>query len=223
MILDKIKEKITKTFAECLDVDIVTAGGLLPQASTAGKIYEAFILAEVCKNLREVEGCELMLRGGSKLVLKSSPGPINRKYPWIDVIRAGQVIAEIFTDVEFLSMSHSLRGSQGKVTRGDYHEIDIALVAPGAKGRPSYNQIFVAVECKNATYIKSMLKEILGVRRELSVLQDPTPTRFKQWPAKEVPAYPSSCVLVYSSSPDVKDFAAPGETFGIQFFEKRII
>jgi len=189
---------------------------LLPKALTAGKLYEAYVLALISKQLVLAEGLELMLMNANYVSLKSSPGPINRSYPYFLLRRSGHPIAEMWTDIEFISLSHGLRPS-GAPTRGEYHELDIAIVDPNLIGRPTNNQVWLAVECKNTGYTKGLLKEILGVRRELSLLKDEQPTRFHAWPRASLPCAPPSCLLVYSSDSGVMQYARPGEVFGIDF------
>ena len=189
---------------------------LLPKALTAGKLYEAYALALVSRDLAHSEGLTLRLVNGNYLPLKSSPGPINRSYPHVQLRRYGHVVAEMWTDIEFLSLSYT-RGFHASPTKGDYHELDIAVVEPGLEGRPRNDQIWLGVECKNTGYTKGLLKEILGVRRELSYLQDNHPTKFHTWPCVTLPCQPASCLLVFSSDPKVVAYARPGTSFGIEF------
>lgn len=165
------------------------------------------------------EGYSLILVGGTKFQLKSSPGPINRSYPRIELRRSDNPIAELWTDVEFLSMSYCMGGASN-LTKGDYHELDILVVGAGTTGRPRHDQIWLGVECKNTGYEKGLLKEILGIRRELSLLTDWQPTKFARWPRASVRATPPSCLLVYSTDEDVADYSAPGNTFGIDFIHE---
>jgi hypothetical protein len=123
----------------------------------------------------------------------------------------------MWTDIEFVSLSHGARPS-GPPTKGEYHELDIAVVDPGLTGRPRNDQVWLAAECKNTGYNKGLLKEILGVRRELSLLQDEQPTRFQAWPRSSVPCRPASCLLVYSSDPVVAEYARPGDVFEIDLY-----
>ena len=181
-----------------------------------GKLYEAYILGIIAERLVVDEGLQLVLQNGNSLWLKSSHGPINRDYPGIDVFRNGTKIAEIWTDVEFITLGYDRRG--GNITSGDYHEIDIIMVEPGCTGRPNHDQVMIAVECKNQRdFKKALLREALGVRRELSYFQVPTQTGFVAWPHATVPATPPSCFLVFSSSEDIQDFVQAGHTFGIDF------
>ena len=88
---------------------------------------------------------------------------------------------------------------------------------PGQQGRPRHDSVWLGVECKNTGYQKGLLKEILGIRRELSLLSDNRSTKFSSWPRSLVPADPASCLLVYSTDADVMDYSAPGTVFGIDF------
>jgi hypothetical protein len=105
---------------------------------------------------------------------------------------------------------------------GDYHELDLAITDSGVSGRPSHSQIWLGVECKNTGYTKGLLKEILGIRRELSLLQNDRPTRFNSWPRTSVPAEPPSCLLVYSTDAAVNNYSSPGSVFGIDFYHEPI-
>lgn len=215
------KKLIKKAFAHLLGISNANAATLLPTALTAGKTYEAFVLAEICSNLKHKENCTLRLVNGKNISLKSSPGPINSKYPYIEVTRNGIHIGDLYTDIEFLSLSTFIRSASttisGPLTLGEYHELDIIMVKPGQTGRPPHYGILLGVECKNTEYSKGLLKEILGVRREMCFLADSSRTSFHFWPRMHVPAEPTSCLLVYSSSSKVSKYSASGKVFGIDF------
>lgn len=189
---------------------------LLGANPTGGKLYEAFVLAEVARNLVQQEGCRLVLSRGSRLVLKGSPGPINPQYPCIQVWKGSSHCADIWTDIEFATLSCLVRGITPS-DPGHFHELDILMVTAGVTGYPSVTDIWFGVECKHREYQKGMLREVLGVRRELSFLAADRATRFDAWPRTLVPAEPPICLMVYSSSPTVKSYDAPGEVFGIDF------
>ena len=182
----------------------------------AGKLYEAHVLSRVVERLVVDERYSLTLVGGTNMQLKSSPGPINRNYPRIELRRAGKCCAELWTDIEFLSLSYGRRG--GSVpTKGDYHELDIVVVEAGTNGRPPCNDIWLGIECKNTGYEKGFLKQILGIRRELSLLSHSQGTKFRSWPRSRVPADPASYLVLYSTDAKVSEYAAPGKVFGIDF------
>ena len=216
MTRNQIQKQLRKIFKDHLGVSPTTTQQLVPPQVVGGKLYEAYVLSLVVERLALQEGLSLKLIGGTKIKLKSAPGPINRNYPRIELWREGYLRAELWTDVEFVTLSCSQRGGM-VLTKGDYHELDILIVDVGVSGRPRHDQLWMGIECKNTGYEKGLLKEILGIRRELSLLQGPQSTRFQNWPRSTVPAAPSSCLLVYSSDPNVVDYAAPGEVFGIDF------
>lgn len=194
---------------------------LLSPMMTRGKLYEAFILARVAQQLVTQEGMELTLSNGNRIALKSSPGPINRQFPRIDARKCGTTVAELWTDVEFLSWSYWMGARTRLPTRGEYHELDIIVVDPEIVGRPSPDDIWLGVECKNTGYGKNLLREILGIRRELSLLTGlEEHTRFTRWPRSRLEVHPPACLAVFCADRSVNEYAAPGETFGIDFFHE---
>lgn len=213
--VDKAKQQIDAIMASYQQAAGMQQHGIFASNVLAGKVYEAWVLCEVLARLRFDEGCSITLHGPSKVHLKSSPGPINRGYSYFEVASGSEVL-EVWTDVEFLTLSYADRNPSW-LSRGDFHELDIVAVPAGSAGRPAHDEIRIGVECKHTNYRKELLRAILGVRRELSLLSPSQPTGFTTWPAAKVPATPSSCVLVYCSRPSVVDYAEPGETFGIEF------
>jgi hypothetical protein len=197
-----------------------TASGetLLSGALTPGKVYEAWVLCQVLQRLHGEEGYDVELQGAPGVRLKSSPGPINRSYPHFRLTAPGNHPLEVWTDVEFLSLSASVRGVPPEyAARCDYHELDVVVVPAGTSGRPGPTDVRVGVECKNLTYRKELLRALLGVRRELSLLTDATATGFRYWPRDAVPAQPPSCLLAYGTDPAIGVFSPPGSVFGIDF------
>jgi len=88
----RIKKRLSDAFSGVLGISKKRAYQLLPANLTSGKAYEAHVLSMVCEGLRYNEGCSLTLRNGSKIVLKTSGGGINRNYPWIEVRKNGDPI-----------------------------------------------------------------------------------------------------------------------------------
>jgi len=218
---EDLKERITEIFENLFPSATEGETDLIPRSLTDGKLYEAYIVTIIAEHLVTKENFTLKLVNGNHFQLKSSPGPINRSYPCIEVYRSGRMIAELWTDIEYLTLSYA-NSNRRTPNRGDYHELDILVVDPGIKGYPQHDSIWLGVECKNTDYTKSLLKEILGVRRELSLLQQNRRTKFNQWPRREVPADPPSCLLVYSSRKGVIDYSDPGDFFGIDFFHEQL-
>ena len=193
-----------------------TGRSVLPTAVTSGKTYEAWVLCRVLEHLHADEGYGVTLVESDLVRLKSAPGPINRRYAHFR-LEGGRVPLEVWTDVEFLALSALVRPPQPRPEQCDYHELDIVVVPAGISDRPRADQVLIGVECKNLDYTKDMLRSLLGVRRELSLLRDPQATIFTSWPRAEVPAHPPSCLLAFSSDPRMMAFARPGDVFGIDF------
>lgn len=215
-----VERRITSMLRNYASASRARARALVPPALTAGKLYEVYVLGLIARELSRKESLTLVLAGGSYVAFKSAPGPINRRYPWIEVHDRSSHVADLWTDVEFLSMSYFRSARSTGPSYGDYHELDILITDRSLSGRPTPEQIWLGAECKNTGYTKSLLKEILGIRRELSLLQDPQSTRFRTWPRRSVPARPAACLVVYSTDSTVLDYAAPGTVFGIDFFHE---
>jgi hypothetical protein len=219
MTVAEIQAEIGSIFSTHLGATQAVSQTLVPSTVTSGKLYEAYVLSVLIERLAIDEGFSFVLVNGTNIKFKSSPGPINRNYPCIEMRKNNSLVAELWTDVEFLSLSFSNRQAVA-TTNGDYHELDIVVVPPGLSGRPRHDEVWLGVECKNTTYGKSLLKEILGVRRELSYLSPNMPTNFTVWPRSYVPASPASCLLVYANDSKVLNYSAPGSVFGIDFFHE---
>ena len=205
-------------------VDAIFAGyasarprtSLLSPALTTGKMYEAWVLGLLLQRLEAVEGFTVQLIGSSKVHLKSSPGPINLLYPHFELRRDGDVL-EVWTDVEFKTLSYTLSGAAGAPMSAHRHELDLVIVPRGCSGYPGPKQILLGVECKNTPFTKAMARAALGVRRELSLLRGQCPTAFRKWPERSVPADPPSVLMVFSTDSKVTDYHPAGSVFGVNF------
>lgn len=217
-----IKKRIESAIRKYASARSSRAYSLVPSSLTSGKLYEAHVLSVVLEHLHMDEKFRIVLVNTNFIPLKSSPGPINSRYPHFDLFHGHYKVAELWTDVEFLTLSYAQRSSSSTPTAGEYHELDIVIVDPEISGRPQHDNVWLGVECKNTGYNKGLLKEILGIRRELSLLQDPRNTKFSKWPRSSVPANPPSCLLVYSTDPSVSAYSSPGAAFGIDFYHEPI-
>lgn len=218
MDVKKAKKRISDIFHKLGNARRKDATRLLSGNIQSGKLYEAWVLAEVIKNLVNKEGFTVRYVNSVKLKLKSSPGPINHSYPHFLLEKNSQTLARLWTDVEFRTLS-SHNNSSSVSSPGEYHELDIMICDHDAIDRPSPDQIWLGVECKNREKsTKGMLREMLGLRRELSLLQGMNTTKFKKWPLTHVPAQPASCLMFYSvdNKPSL-DWVVPGAQFGINF------
>jgi hypothetical protein len=216
MNLRDARRRVDRVFAQYV------GGGhgvtLMPPQRQAGKVYEALVLAYVVQNLFVHEQMRFQLSTGTALYLKASPGPVNPRYPHVLAFRAGQHVADIHVDVEFTTLScRMLRNDAGRVS-GDCHELDVLMVDAGTTGKPTIDQIWLGVECKHTTYRKDLLREALGIRRELGLLAPMRPTRFQWWPKAHVPADPASALLVCSTDATVSRYQDTGDAFGIDFY-----
>lgn len=196
---------------------------LLPADITTGKLYEAWVLCDVLRELREHENYEIVLREGTKVWLKTGGGPINRSYPHFAAAAPGQRNLEIWTDIFFLTLSHHRRGAPDSPSDGDFHELDVVVVRADTDGFPQHGDVLIGVECKAVGgYDKDLLRQILGVRRELSYLHGLTQTGFFEWPHEFVRADPPSCLLVYSTDSAVTRYKPTGDIFSIDFIARAL-
>ena len=217
-----VKARIESAIKRFASASSSKAYRLVPQSLTSGKLYEAHVLSIVIERLSTQEGFQVLLVNSRYVPLKSSHGAVNRTYPYFELRRGQGLIAELWTDVEFTALSYSLNGASSPIQKGEFHELDVIVTDPGVSGRPLHSQIWLGVECKNTGYTKDLLKEILGIRRELSYLQESTPTRFSRWPRTSVPAFPPSCLMVYTTDPKVAEYSRPGSAFGIDFQHEQL-
>ena len=211
----RIKRKIANVLQAHAGVSPATTRGILPTSSLQGKLYEAHVLAAICEKLVTQEGLSIRLVRGGTLRLKQKGGPINRLFPYFKVYKSGVLFAEIFTDTYFSTLSYDLRGRPVNRTYGDYHELDIAMVTPGASSYPEPHQIMLAVECKNTKIEKHIIREVLGFRRELSYYLPGSPTSFTSWPTSSINADPSSVHMVYASDRRITRYVQNCLQFGV--------
>ncbi len=221
--LVSLKNEIVSMFQESIYAESESEYEIIKAEEKGGKLYEAYSLAILCRNLKEKEGFRLVLSKGHKLYLKRGTGPINRNYPCIQAYKNDELVAEIWTDVCFLSQSYLrtssfLRSAQPQY--GDYHELDILMVDPGLESYPTPDQIWLGVECKNTGMKKGILKEILGVRRELSFISEECETKFSKWPQSKARSNPPSCLLLFSSDSSVKNYSCSGRFYDIKFIHE---
>lgn len=222
--LDKQKNKLEKLFAAYRS----SKNQIISSKLTRGKIYEAFILSKVLESLKKKEKLFIVLKNDNSYKLKSAPSPVNRKYPRFDLFKSRSdyvsnphnAFAEVWTDVEFLTLSYAPHLKSRRPSLGEYHELDILVTAPRIpdNSRPANDQVYIGIECKNTNYKKSFLREILGVRRELSLLSNQQhKTQFTHWPRNSVNVSPASCLLVYCIDIAVNKYNASGKLHAIDF------
>lgn len=135
-------------------------------SATKGKVYELFCLAELLDYL-DANGVSITYIGRSKASFKAAPGGIKHTDPHFELVKSQQTL-DLYVNIEVRSLSSAITTT---TDRSRHHELDLAIVEHGLSGRPRHDQLVLGVECKAvANFRKSVLKEVLGVRRELSLL-----------------------------------------------------
>lgn len=221
LTLEEAKAEISKIMSSYREAAAASVD-ILGERLTAGKLYEAWVLARVTEKLRTEEGYAVTLVGSDRVRLRSAPGPISRQYAYLLLQHPDGRQCEVWTDIEFVGMSHRLRRSSAKAERFECHELDIVIVPPGIVGRPRHDQVHLGVECKNTAFEKVMMRAALGIRRELSLLRDENPTRFIDWPRASVPADPPSVLMVYSTDPSVTRYEPLGRPYGVDLIYEQL-
>jgi len=122
---------------------------LLPAELLEGKLFEAKVLVLLAKRLLSREKLRTRLVSGNNLQLSSSPGPVRRNRPYMQLVAPnGVAVAELWTDTEFLTLSHARSGAPPVGFRsGFYHELDLLVLDaknPVADGDfPRHDQIWL--------------------------------------------------------------------------------
>lgn len=226
MDLASLKSEIVNMLQDNVEASDESDYQVIKDDEKAGKLYEAYILASICRSLKKEEGLRLELSVGEKVYLKRGTGPINRTYPCIEAYRGDDLVAEIWTDVCFISQSYLYTPKHKKSNPpqyGDYHELDILMVEPNLNYYPQPGQIWLGVECKNTGMRKGILKEILGVRRELSfITKEEIRTKFNKWPQTKARSNPASCLMLYSSDKAIENYHNSGDFYDIKFIHQEI-
>jgi hypothetical protein len=193
---------------------------------TDGKLYELFVLSHMIEHLRNL-GFTIAFQGSrrspgnsasnSTLKFKASPGKIMDKDSHFEVRhpRSSTVVFRIFVDIEFTTLGHDRNGASDNSQR---HELDI-VATTASKGYPRFDEILLAVECKAvANFQKGIVKQALGVRREMSLLWDKQKSKLSKaggTPSNIVPAEPPSEFFLIFIDPKGTNYAQSPETFGI--------
>lgn len=218
---DRIRSEISTIFRTHAGISPARTTLLLPFLDLQGKLYEAKVLACILRDLVTLEGCvvQLQCKAGSTYRLKQKGSPILHHYPYFQVFRGAKLFGEVFTDTEFSSLS--CLNTHGSVqSNADYHELDIVMFTPGQNGRPFFDTIMLAIECKATKFEKSTFRELLGYRRELGYYSaSPNQTYFDAWPTFTVQsdnqAECASVHMCYSTDSRISKFTNNAEAFGI--------
>jgi hypothetical protein len=174
----------------------------LLNALKKGKLYELYVLAKLVENLAK-RGFVLAFQG-KNLAFKGAHGKVKASDPHFVVSKPGSSKADfrIFVDIEFETFG---RHTGVPADRSARHELDIVVVVGSfSSGYPRYSDLALGAECKAVANVeKALVKEALGVRRELSLFVDKTP----------------SVLTVAGGSPSVDVSANPASEFWFAFLD----
>lgn len=185
-----------------------------------GKLYELYVLADLIEELSN-QGCSLSFisANNSKVInFKQSPGKIKKQDSHFIITCPDGKELYIFLNIEFRTLSYK---DTQRSDRSNYHEIDI-IVTNISSGYPSYHNILLGVECKCvAKFKKSILKEVLGVRRELGLLSsckgESLLSSYINSRDIEVPMDPRTEYRLAFIDPNGKYYENAGRVFGVEF------
>ncbi|SFS85141.1 hypothetical protein [Brevundimonas viscosa] len=184
---------------------------------TDGKLYELYVLSRVIEDLAS-RGFRLRFIGSS-LKFKAAPGYVHQTDPHFDVFSPGSTSPDfqLFTDIEIETLGSAQLSHKDD---GCHHELDIAVIDAGiAGGRPTHEQVALGVECKAvAGFGKNLVREALGLRRELSLLAGEAPSRLAQALRRLhplVPAEPPSELWVAFIDPKGMNYWRSPAVFGV--------
>lgn len=189
----------------------------LLESLSNGKLYELFVLCHVVEELTN-RGFTLRFTGGS-IKFKGAPGMIKDGDPHFKIYAPnsrGNPDLWLYVDIEFDTLGHSLGNVADDSRR---HEIDIVVVS-SVSHYPQFYEIALGVECKAwAKFKKKLIKEALGIRRELGFLcQHPSPSvlsRFHGITTERVPMYPPSEYWLAFTDPKGADYQQSPAIYGI--------
>ena len=184
-------------------------------ALSQGKLYELYVLSELLIDLRR-RGFLLQFSGRT-LRFKQAAGKIKVTDPHFELTAPDRTCLWLFVDIEFLTLGTLISNTNDK---SDRHELDIVLV-DATPDYPDPRNILLAVECKSGAHFqKNIVREALGIRRELSVLAHDARSRLSRHSVCQpvfVPATPASEFWLAYIDAAGSDFAQSPGAFGIDF------
>lgn len=189
-----------------------------------GKIYEIYCVTELLDWIDNRYNVTIQYCGKNNMKFKAGGGPINRKeYPYFKITekRSNRVV-ELHTNIEIETLGSSMYNGPNK-DLSFMHEVDIVLIEDGVNcgDMPTHDQLLLGIECKaHAKLRKGVIREVLGVRRELSYYRHSHITKIDTIfsPKKGalcVPACPSSLYWLYTIDSNARRYKISPEQFGI--------
>lgn len=216
---------LVKAVGKLFDIAAKAPAPLQLQAMTRDKLFEMLVLARLLRAFRRAYPKGSVAhrppsKGGktSEVVVASKPALADRKrYSHFDLLDdAGKPIGEVWTSVEFESLSWGRNGgAPGKAPREARHELDVCVLEPGACEWPAHSQVIAGFSCKDVrTSTKENVREALGLRRETAFLSHPQ-SSLAPWLVPVVPAEPSAPILLVSSDVGVRKYSSPVDALGV--------
>ena len=208
---EKEIQAIFEDFEAVTDIDKELLSGL-----SQGKLYELYVLASLLTDLKK-RGFSIALTQDT-LKFKGAPGLIHHSDPHFVVGAPNGPKLRLFVNIEFQTQGILLSTKRG-TDRSAYHELDIVLVEESATGCPRYDEIYLAIECKSGKFGKNFLREVLGVRRELSLYWHCQPSRLTTvggTPPVWVQAKPASEYWLAFIDDDGQHYRESPAEFGIE-------
>lgn len=192
-----------------------------PSSHARGKVYELYVLTLVIKYLRGLGYIVSFSHPRGAVQFKSSPGLLKASDPHFAVsIPGSRPSFDIYVDVEFQTFGRSLGASTGTPDLSGHHEIDIGVFTHGLNNvRPAHSDVALAVECKAVVSLpKAVIRGMLGLRRELSLLCSHRPSILADTVGSSVtcvPANPASEVWLVTTDGNVSMYSNSPGAFGI--------
>ncbi|MCW6037453.1 hypothetical protein K4A83_14395 [Spirulina subsalsa FACHB-351] len=216
-------KRLKHAFQQELGISSATATGLLDGAKLYDKAYELSCVIQTVQELKAQDPSRsFVLVGGSSLTFRNKGGPIQRStWPYVEVRTQGHAVAELWVDIEFTALSAWKQNKNiSYPTYGLAHELDILLVKPKSSDRPTPDQIYLGIEAKHREFSKALLKELLGVRREMCY-KSKGKNLFAWWqPIGILPASPASGLVLFCSGANVPNYTDPATFWGLCMVHK---
>lgn len=208
------------------------------------KIYEIYCVYKLYRWLAARYNARFYYHGGPEMKVRQGGGEINKEYSYFEITSSDKSVSlEIHMNIHFRTLSSDLFSNReiknntykkcrrmkkmqdqlNEQDRSSFHEIDIILIEPSKdKIIPSYNEIILGIECKHHSKSrKSVIKEILGIRRELS-LYYPSGVPWKidhvfgHKKPETVPARPGSLYWLAHINRDIWRYRIGPKVFGVK-------
>lgn len=194
------------------------------------RLYELSCLLRTLQEIKTAVGatsydCRLAVAG--PLRLRAAHGPIDPKFQHLDLTIGGGTKFTVWTNIEIQAVSAlgtpALMGIRGR-PNPHVHELDVVILRRLDPGRhhPLPADVAVGVEVKNRPYNKELLKQVLGVRREMGMLDHLRVKNPLGWPTAPSFCKQGSWMVAFACSNRILTYASPGAFFGITMLEHRL-